>query len=227
MLSQEGGFSTEFYFFLLTLLQKAKTKGQRIPGGYFAPERPKHLFKGPPDKIVASGLFPAFSRPRASSQPVLALRAFSSGPLPKLFWAFSKLLGLFPAFSGACGLFGPFLNFWASCQLFLGLGLILGFFQAFEPLPSLFWRLGASFVGLFRRTSSGPFLGFWASSHLFWACCLVDFWPLASLFWLFWAQPARPTCSLSSSDVAPCTSRIPKFALKGPKKEAHLLSVYC
>ena len=79
---------------------------------------------------ACSGLFSASGLlgPRAFSKPFLGFWA-----LPNLFWAFSRLLCLFPTFSepGASSGFvlsfstssgprvfsGPFLGFWASCQL--------------------------------------------------------------------------------------------------------------
>ena len=112
-----------------------------------------------------SFFLPAFSRLLNLSVELRASLAFcGSGPLPSLFlhrglfWAFSRLLDLFPTFSGPRPLLG-------------GLGPLLGLLWASGPfptcsgpLPSLFW---ASSPVLGLGPLLGLFVGFWASSRHF------------------------------------------------------------
>ena len=133
-------------------------------------------------------LFPAslfwicvFLRPRASFRPFVgfwALLFMSFWPfcgLLGLFWASSRLLGLFPTFSGSGAFSGPF-----------ELVGLTGFFWAAGPLPALgpvgpFLSFSQPFLGLGPpsrpflgpRASSGPFVGlfpaFSGPRNFFWA----------------------------------------------------------
>ena len=86
----------------------------------------------------ASGLFASFSGPRG------------------FFWAFSRLLDVFPALRGFGVSSGLFLRPYTSSNPF-----ILSFFPAFR---GFFWFSTEPFVG---GASSEPFLGPWASSGPF------------------------------------------------------------
>ena len=107
-------------------------------------------------EVLGPGLFLAFSKPRASSGHFLG----APGPLPNLFWApglrsFLSFRGPFlvdsrplPKLFWAPNLFGPFLDFWASSQPFLGLeppGPFLGLFPDFSR-----HRAFSRLLGLFR-----------------------------------------------------------------------------
>ena len=98
----------------------------------------------------------------------------ATSPSQGLVWPGGLFLSLFLAFSG--------------------LGPLLGFFWASEPLPACFWASSQPFLGLFGPRASQSFVGFgplpsllWASG-LFWLLDLVFLGPRC-LFWAFSGEP--------------------------------------
>ena len=91
-----------------------------------------------------------------------------------LFWAFARLLDLFPAFSGPVTVtfLELFLGLWTSSQPLLGLGISSWPYLGPRAFCGLFVGFRASFLGLFP-TFSGPRGFFWALSRarLFWSFC--------------------------------------------------------